>query len=340
MELIFSKGVLKPDSSFADSFIELMGDADYLKLATGYVSEDSLFFLLENLKNKPGLSCELVIGMHAFEGFTRSQFQTAFKLGEFLSNNKRGCVTVCCAYPFHGKIYNFYKESNPLASIIGSANITQLIPTRQRNVSLKIDDGSLLKTFEQQYYELQKLCKSICAWKPGAFRQSNSLLEDCEGVTQLTQTQYRDILDTKTNVSFKLPLKAEGKSNLNICFGKGRENTNKGIIKPRSWFEFEIIVPQKITSLKGYPRDKKFSVITDDGWSFECKTQGDYSKNLRSTGGLAILGMWVKGKLLDAGAVNAGELITPEMIHNYGADYIELTATKDPNIWLLDFRGR
>ena len=67
---------------------------------------------------------------------------------------------------------------------------------------------------------------------------------------------------------------------------------------------------------------------------FECKTQGDYSKNFRSTGGLAVLGMWVKGRMLDSGVVKAGEFITDAMLKKFGYGSLVLTATKDPDIWL------
>ena len=72
----------------------------------------------------------------------------------------------------------------------------------------------------------------------------------------------------------------------------------------------------------------------------KCKTQGDYSKNFRSTGGLAILGMWVKGKLLDAGVVSAGDFITKEMIEQYGNEYVTLTSTNRSDVWLLELTGK
>ena len=69
---------------------------------------------------------------------------------------------------------------------------------------------------------------------------------------------------------------------LMLFFGKGREAKN-GLVKPRHWYEVELIVPKNITEQNGYPKAKTddaiFDVITDDGWSFKCKVSGDYSKN-------------------------------------------------------------
>ena len=340
MKLIFSRGSpISPDSTFADQFINHMGNADYLQLVTGYISEDSLLFLMENIKRNKKPHCELLIGMHVYDGFTHSQYNMSKDLGEYLYKNNMGNVVVCCAFPYHGKFYNFFKSKNHFATITGSANITQLIPTRQRNITFNVTDKNALAELSLYFEQLKKSCKSILDYKPNIFKESSFLLKDCIGVAKLNAEELISIFKTKQNNSFHLTLKAEKQSNLNICFGKGRENFNKGIIKPRSWFEFEVIVPKTITSQKGYPRNRRFNVVTDDGWMFECKTQGDYSKNFRSTGGLAVLGMWVKGKLLEAGVVKAGEFITSDMLKKYGSDYLKLTSTTDPNIWMLEYKG-
>ncbi len=338
MQLLYSNNsLIKPDNSFADAFIDLMGDADHLKLATGYISEDSLLFLLENLNYNKALTCDLVIGMHMFDGITRTQYETAIELAAYLDKNHRGSVSVCAAYPNHSKFYSFCKDSNPYASLVGSANITQLIPTRQRNLCVVISETKLLLEIDACHKKLQQSCNPILEWKPKNFIQKNSLLKDCIGVKQVAPEEYSAILKTQRKTSFKLPLKASKKSNLNVGFGKGRSNTRKGIVRPRSWYEFEVIVDRKINRLRGYPKNREFTVYTDDGWAFECKTQGDYAKNFRSIGGLSILGMWVKGRMQDAGVVKPGEFITSEMVKKFGKKDLLLTATNNPKIWLLNF---
>lgn len=337
MQLIYSKGKpISADRSFTDAFCDLMAESDHLRIASAYVSEDSLLFLRDNISHKK-LSCELLIGMHNFDGITRSQYQTASDFGEFLIKKKLGYIAICKAYPFHGKVYNFLKTKEPYAAIVGSSNLSQILPTRQRNVDICFKDAAILNEINAIFEWLMKSSVPIQEWKPREFLLKNNLLKDCIGVRKINDEEYLSVYKTKANITFQLPLKPEQKSNLNICFGKGRENIRSGIIKHRSWYEMEIIVNKKITSQKKYPRDREFFVYTDDGWAFECKTQGDYSKNFRSTGGLAILGMWVKGRLQDAGIAKAGDFITAKMLKKYGKDYIELTATKDPNKWLLNF---
>jgi len=147
----------------------------------------------------------------------------------------------------------------------------------------------------------------------------------------------------KLKVDFSIPLKGSDiapKSNLNVYFGKGREGKN-GVIKPRPWYEVELIVPKKIATKEHYPQSEtaeaSFDVITDDGWKFKCKVSGDFNKNFRSEGDLTILGKWIKGRLENAGALSVGEPITDDTFVKYGRDYFTFTKTDEPNLWYLDF---
>jgi hypothetical protein len=80
-----------------------------------------------------------------------------------------------------------------------------------------------------------------------------------------------------------------------------------------------------------------FTVYTDDGWKFRCKVSGDYSKNFRSEDDLQTLGRWIKGRMEAAGALKVGELVTAPMLQQYGKDRLVLTATRNPDVWFLDF---
>nr|WP_274572534.1 restriction endonuclease PLD domain-containing protein [Neisseria sp. 3986]MDD9326481.1 NgoFVII family restriction endonuclease [Neisseria sp. 3986] len=133
--------------------------------------------------------------------------------------------------------------------------------------------------------------------------------------------------------------KTEEKSNLNCFFGKGRRD-KRGFVKPRSWYEVELIVSNEITRQDGYPREQTFTVITDDGWQFSCKTSGDFAKNLRSENDLKTLGKWIKGRLEVSGCLKTGQMVTDEVLREYGNNQFELRSTDDPNIGLLSFKGK
>jgi len=347
MELLYSDVLpvrYKGHQNFKQAFEKCLVPATDLRIVTGYVSEESLMELKAMLayykdKNKTK-SCELVIGMHGLEGFTKTQYQAACNLGQFLSDEHLGGVRVCTAFKFHGKIYSFLKNGEPKASILGSSNLSGLLGKGlQWEADLLFTEAEKIKKLLILHKDIvTKATKSIFDHEPRIISAASGMLEGVAGVDRPSRDEFEAVKARATELSFEIPLKAEAKSNLNVYFGKGRETKATGAIRPRPWYEAEVIVPNSITMQRGYPDDHKpFTVYTNDGWKFRCKVSGQNKKNLRSEDDLQTLGRWIKGHLEAAGVLRVGELITPYMLQDYGASQMTLTATDDPDIWLLDF---
>lgn len=348
MELLYSK--IKPceydNSSFSEAFELGLVNSDSVKIATGYVTEDSLLelkavllFYSEENKTK---TCSLVIGMHGREGFTQAQYEAAIDLATFLKEKEIGSVRVCTAFKFHGKTYVFGKngEPVPISAMMGSSNLGNILDSRQWEVDALFKEGTVLTELDSLHEDLvQKASKDILELpRPETFIEMHDLLKDRIDVEKADEDEYERLEATQTERVFDLPLKTEAKSNLNAYFGKGRLSTATGAIRPRHWYEVELIVPREITDADGYPpRDSVISVLTDDGWKFKCKIQGDYGKNFRSEGDLKTLGRWIKGRLERAGCLKVGQPVTAEVFQKYGRNSISLKETSDPLVWLLDF---
>ncbi len=325
---------LKQDEFF-DAFEEYSNSAQSIDISTGYVSVESIRFLLENVKASTLPHIDLAIGMHAFDGFTKTQYDAAMNLADELKKSNTGSASICISFPFHGKIFAFHKNGKPFAAIIGSSNLSGLCPGSPNvEVDAAIEDPKFLEELSAFQKQLRgKACEPLENWNPKRFIQNNVLV----GAERLNPKEAGKFWSLKQLTEFSIPLKAELKSNLNACFGKGRENKRKKLIRPRPWYEVELVVPSIITALPEYPRQQSFKTITDDGWSFNCKTSGDYSKNFRSENDLSILGTWIKGRLESAGLLKIGELVNEDMLRRYGKDHIKLIKTEDPEIWLLEF---
>ena len=174
--------------------------------------------------------------------------------------------------------------------------------------------------------------------------RQTSLLPGWIGVNQIPAEEVQKFKRSLTAVSFDLPLKGDvsQKSGLNAFFGKGRENKDTGFVIPRSWYEVELIIPKTITTMANYPQVDSSSesgvldVITDDGWNFQCKVSGSYSKNFRSRDDLKILGRWIKGRLEAADVLKPGNRVTNQVLQDYGRSNIQLTRSTH-NKWFLDF---
>ena len=336
-------------STFEEKFSLLVEEAEHLNIAVGYISEKSLYELADHIQEKGRPFCNLVIGMHYFERFTRAQYAVAKETEKFLKENERGTVRLVTSFPYHGKLYSFKYPDGRILSILGSSNLNNILshkPIRQYELDLLIKD-------EATNIKLKNFIDSLISVSPDLsspsldilnFREADNFMEGLTGVKKVENQQI--LSDLKSSLikekSLKIPIKTKetaSRSNINAYFGKGRENTSTGIIRERPWYEVELIVPRRITDMHWYPKgdNSEITVITDDGYEFRCKTSGTNSKNLRSADDLKIFGKWLKGRLENADVLKFGQPVTRETLEKYGRNNILMVPTADKNRWFFDF---
>ncbi len=335
--------------TFAEIFFNLLPEADRLDIAVGFITADSLVELQQIVAANKVEQLNLIIGMYSCGGlFTEMEYKAAIRLNEFLQTNNQGKVNLVTPFRFHGKLYSYWKNQQPIAGIIGSNNLGGIVQDASR-----IYEASVLTKDPKDVQELAGFISNLDAYTQNIkdlsinnFKNENPLLEGQEFVEKVPSQTLHDISNNLSSIRFKIPIKTyedAPKSNLNAFFGKGRED-KRGLVRPRHWYEVELIVPKKITQQKGYPQSNSeealFTAITDDGWKFKCKISGDYSKNFRSEGDLTILGKWLKGRLEQARLLEVGKPVTSSILAEYGRRNFELIKTKEPGVWFLDFKGR
>jgi hypothetical protein len=348
MELLLSNiPPLKfPNKNTLSCFEDLFRSAEGMRIASGYISTDALAELKNIFEMNKKSYLELVIGMHGFDGFTKSQYEAAKYLDGFLRENNAGGVKVAKAFRFHGKLYSFLKNKAPFAGIIGSSNLNSIFDSQNHyETDLFLKESSIVSEIDSFISALlEKASVPLSEAEIKIIEDKNKLLEGHDGVEKVKREELADAMSNRSRISFEIPVKSDDtpRSNLNVYFGKGRKN-KKGLIKPRPWYEVELIVPKNIARRRGYPKagypkkESIITVITDDGWKFKCKISGQNSKNFRSAEDLKILGRWIKGRLENSGVLEVGQPVTGEVLKEYGRDTIELTATQDPALWILNF---
>lgn len=333
--------------TFADTFYGLIPQTSKLDIAVGYVSSDSLMELQKTVElNNNIRTLNLIVGMHYFDRFTKLQYDAAMHLNDFLRSNQLGGVRLVHAFRYHGKLYSYSNNAGPFAGIIGSNNLSSIVDggIQVYESSVLLRDAASAKQMNDFISQLmQTSTKNIAELEIDTFNDENALLDGHEFVEKVSPQKLAAAICSKTGLAFEIPIKpyeVSPQSNLNAFFGKGRESKN-GLVKPRHWYEVELIVPKSVTSQPGYPQGKTdhavFTVITDDGWSFKCKVSGDYSKNFRSDRDLKILGKWLKGRLENAGVLTVGNPVTADTLNRYGRNSFTLTQTTMPGVWFLDF---
>ncbi|MCL2179542.1 MAG: NgoFVII family restriction endonuclease [Treponema sp.] len=330
---------------FSDVFFDLLVNrSSSTRIASGYISEESIADLINLYETGYNKTLDLIIGMHYFEGFSYGQYYALMRLNEILSSKNLGGIYISTLMKYHGKVYSFC-ENGKYISIIGSSNLTKISITKENSAErvydtdLYINDEPAAADINNFIIDLQnKFCTNLnnIQFEKIKIIEPDNLFKDYLSVEKVSLDNIKDKL---TDISFVIPLKTEKKSNLNVYFGKGRQNFSNGSILPRDWYEVEIIVPSKTTEKNNYPKNQQFYVITDDGYKFEYKTSGDYSKNFRSASDLKILGRWIKGRMENRRVLKICEKVTEEVLTNYGSHVIHLTKMKIPNTWYLDFGG-
>jgi hypothetical protein len=326
--------------TFSDVFFSLLENSVSANIASGYISEESIAELLGLYNHGLKTQISLVVGMHYFEGFSIGQYDALIDFSELLLKNNLGNIFLSKVSKYHGKVYSFSDRSNSYSAIVGSSNLTK-IGTFEKvyDTEVLIRNEAINADIERFLHELQnKYCRNIREIDRSNIKviEPENLFEDYLDVEKVTVSEKAKVISSLTPISFDIEIKPEEKSHLNCYHGKGRETPN-GLVRPRPWYESNVMVSKKITRLPNYPHDTEFTVITDDNYKFRCVTNGDYAKNLRSVGDLQILGRWLKGRMENKNVLKIGGKVTADTFVRYGRNTIRLTKTSIPDTWYMDF---
>ena len=309
----------------------LVNTSTKFNIATGFISNDSIAALKQLIEFREGeLKLSLFIGMNYIEGFTETQYKAIKELDCYLTSNNLGRVLLSPKALFHGKMYSFMNEEECLASFVGSSNLGSFVGTSQNLIEADVlfpqTEGKKIDDFITRI--TTTLGKELSVLPPPKFIPVDSrLLDGYSNVTKLSKAAVESEMNLLTGDYVEIPLKTEAKSNLNAYFGRGKI---KGKYSPRGWYEVEIIVGKNLKNRDLLPdkHNGSFTVITSDGYEFECSRQGDNSKNLRSEKDLKILGRWIKGQMENCGALEIGKPVTDETLTVFGKRNLRLEKTQ------------
>lgn len=349
--------------NFVEYFKKAIAQSDTVEIATGYVSRGAIIELAKLVAECHIASISLVVGMYYQEGMPEGIYNALTELHEDWQSKGIGAVYIVRPFSYHGKVYAFFNNGQPIAGIIGSNNLgaikLEASNLRQYEMAAATEDPIEIAEISSHIHDMMsRRCSfplsDITDMK--LIRQQNNALIDQQFVDRVTPEDVEAYKSHCTTTSFEIPLKVPANkdddnmrgSNINVCYASGRK---------RVWWECEVVVSKTIRDLPGYPEwQKPFMAITDDGWKFQVWTCGQNNKNLYSKDDLKIMGRWIKGRLVAAGLVepvnnvsndpDCRGLITGETLRRYGRNTITMTKTDQQttaedgsvlDIWLLSF---
>lgn len=355
-----------------DCFREQMEKADSVEIAVGYTSNSSLSELAGLVEACGIKKICLTIGMYFTEGMPERAYHTAVKIDHKWREAGIGEIRIVKAFKYHGKLFCFYKDGEPVSAIIGSANLgaikLEATNRRQYEMSAITTEKSEIEDIHKHIEQLNmpNISENISSIKGMLLvREVNTALNGIELVTSVPQSNVAFYERCKTYVSFFLKLKVpkaeerhldDGKhytkSNINVCYAAPRSKR-----KARDWYETQLTVGADVYHMEGYPeKNCPFFVVTDDGYWFKAHTTSDNNKQFSAVGDELIMGRWLKGRLAAAGIVKPVNntaadtdrlgMITEEMLDEYGCDRLLFKKTgqtaldengKELDVWMLSF---
>jgi hypothetical protein len=301
-------------------------NSNSVTIASGYASLDII-----NAFEKPfieiakkGGTSRLLLGMAFYEGLSQKKLDAVTKLHTALKpfGNNSG-VFVTNGRRYHGKVYQFEKEG--VSSIyVGSSNFSS--SGTKGNIECTVP----ILNDHQKVYLVAFLNDLYSPSYSISIDQAEIIVPGKKKLLSInTQKKWENLykynpetIDYAKYPNFSIDLNRvadKEKSSLNVYFGKGRWSRSTGKIKPRNWYEIELIAGKEVRDNVLYPKGD-FTAYTDDGYIIPMRTQGDYSKNVRSLNSLLIFGRWLKGKLERSGALKKYEPVTMETLEEYGND--------------------
>lgn len=342
MELLLTKNPIVESMglrSTKDLVVKHINNATSFNIATGFITNDSIAELQSIIDyKKDHMNLMLFIGMNYLDGFTKIQYNAVRELNAKLQEYNSGKVFLSPKALFHGKMYSFINKATCLGSFVGSSNLGSFLDKNASYIESDIyfegDEGmgisqNISRIVDCLGQEFDKV-PPITKFKDPDVR----LLKGYDHVTEVSQEKIDLFKDMRTGTVVHMPFKTDPKSNLNTYFGAGKI---KNRYSPRGWYEVELILNKGSEAANLLPKGESFTVITDDGYSFNLSRQGDYDKNLRSDSNLKILGRWIKGRMENEGALEIGKPITQETIDRFGKSQMVFEET-ETGIWLLSMK--
>jgi hypothetical protein len=304
-----TKKLLTSKQSFKQRFEELCAPSAEIKIAVGYADVSSVRRLLSQ---HGGRRVHLYIGLLLAEKKVETGYLWALTQLD-ASLVRVGGGVFLTVHPIHAKVYLFLPSN---IFIVGSSNLNAISGSRSTEMDVELlDTGSIKEFFEA----VALMSEPLSSAKGKLIEESNELIPSSKHVAKVT-------VPILVGVGVEIPLKASltPKSNVNACFGKGRN---------RPWFEVEIGLG-KYFKYSGLPLSR-FWVVTPEGYRFECSCQGP-SRWLRSVGDLEVLGQWLKGRLMQRSSFSQGDVFEDRHLEESGYKALRLTKTCELNTWFLE----
>ncbi len=284
--------------------------ADTLFIVSGYATASMAYRHLNNIPENVRIN--LIVGMTNREGI-------GFRVHTSFRNLAQEFPRFQCNYyvgtpPIHTKAYAWFNSELPIVGFNGSANYTQNAFLGGQGEAVAVDDPIEIL----EYYNLLRndtvnclnpdIGRYITFYDERDYGRNRAIINtepvDARAVVNFEinnlSTELENITISLLNKQGELPQR----SGLNWGQREGRER-NQAYIKLKSKVYSSTFFP---------PRGDHFTILTDDGYSFNCVRAQDNGKAIHTHQNNSILGVYFRDRI----GVGNGAPISTDDLRMYG----------------------
>lgn len=151
----------KGERTINECFREEMAKADRVEISVAYCGYNSLKEIDRLVEEGKIKYICLILGMYFFIGLWEKLYRWVIEIHEKWQKAGVGEIRLIDYFPSHGKLYCFYKNDHLFSAIIGSPNLSFLIPAdkdimpRQCEMAELIHKPSSLKLYRKRMEKLR-----------------------------------------------------------------------------------------------------------------------------------------------------------------------------------------
>lgn len=330
---------------FNDAFLSCVKNAHDVDIAAGYFGAEVINNYRDDLVNvaKKG-KVRVLVGMVFHQGLRKKQYEALLLLDDALKKCNSSSGVFITMRQYHGKVYVF-----DTSIFVGSSNFSSEGLSKRLECTAEILDESQklpLRNYVNHLFDADftKRLNEVDLKREKPESKPETSLESFI----VDEIPFQEVVG---ECSIKLRVDEQPRSSLNLYFDKGRKNKN-GLYAPRPWYEIEITSSKKDRESDFYPKSVRKheksktrigffnAYIKDNGLIYKIKMfvgsdSGKAIASEKACGGRATLGRILKGKLERSKCLKKGDLITSDVLADYGNDTVILRKFDDDNYELV-----
>ncbi len=313
----------------------IIGATD-IRIASGYAGYKAFEVTAALLKRclANGARVQLIFGLGFWEGISQNMERALRSFDEEARSYSNGSgVYFCQVEKFHGKFY-LLNSNGAQHALIGSSNFSDSGFGGWLEANAALDNPRQIDELNDYFERL--LSHNARPIKQLAFPDVRGDFIKANRTAPATRATLTGT-ELQLPVAFTLTLLVRPQSHFNLFAGSGRRKS--GIFKLRSWYEVEIgvtkqtrdarldaILPAQLTPFR-------IQIVEDNGKTYEGlfkrkTSKKNERKTLRETSvdfmsaERQLFGNYIKNKLVSIGLMRYGDLLTEDVLSQYGTDKV------------------